>query len=127
MADASENHEGSGASVLIKNVRSEKIVSGLHTLALRDNSGLTASEFRAYITSTKFVKNQIIVYVTGISVYGLSKTNLKNIKILIPPSSEQTQIASILSRIGAIRSLFSHIKICTMQIIFIMFMREITL
>ena len=101
IADASEDHEGSGTSVLIKNIGGKKIVSGLHTLALRDSSDHTASEFRAYITSIKFVKNQIIAYVTGISVYGLSKTNLKNIKIPIPSVTEQTKIASILSGVDA--------------------------
>lgn len=99
IADASEDHEGSGASILLKNVKNKQIVSGLHTIALRDNSQITQPEFRAYITSTKPVKTQIISRVTGISVFGLSKTNLKEIKILVPSLQEQTKIASILSRI----------------------------
>ena len=88
IADASEDHEGSGASILVKNVN-KKIVSGLHTIALRDTSQSTQLDFRAYITSIRLVKIQIIAYVTGISVYGLSKKNLGQIKIPLPSLTEQ--------------------------------------
>ena len=99
IADVSEDYEGSGASVLIKNVDGKKIVSGLHTYALRDNNYVTTSEFRTYITSITFIKNQIIAYVTGTSVFGLSKSNLSKIKIVIPPISEQQKIALILLKV----------------------------
>ena len=99
IADASEDHEGSGASILIKNANDKTIVSGLHTIAMRDSNKITHSEFRAYITSSRLVKTQIISYVTGISVYGLSKSNLNTVRIPIPPLPEQIQIASILSGI----------------------------
>ena len=102
IADASEDHEGSGTSILLKNTQNKRVVSGLHTVALRDNSQITQSEFRAYITSIKFVKIQIIAQVTGISVFGLSKTNLKKMKIPIPLLSEQQKIASILSGVDAL-------------------------
>ena len=102
IADASEDHEGSGASILLKNIENKQVVSGLHTIALRDNSQITQSEFRAYITSIKFVKIQIIAQVTGISVFGLSKTNLKKMKIPIPLLPEQQKIASILSGVDAL-------------------------
>ena len=101
IADASEDHEGSGTSILLKNIENKQVVSGLHTIALRDNSQITQSEFRAYITSIKFVKIQIIAQVTGISVFGLSKTNLKKMKITIPLLPEQQKIASILSNADA--------------------------
>ena len=101
IADASEDHEGSGVSILVKNVRNQKIVSGLHTIALRDEDKHTSIDFRAYLTSINFVKIQIIAYVTGISVYGLSKKNLSNIVIPIPSLLEQQKIASILSGVDA--------------------------
>ncbi|MDE0401789.1 MAG: restriction endonuclease subunit S, partial [Candidatus Poribacteria bacterium] len=101
IADASEDHEGSGASILIKNIDDRQIVSGLHTIALRDSSGITDSNFRAYITSSRLVKIQIISYVTGISVYGLSKTNLGIIRVPTPSLLEQQKIASILSGVDA--------------------------
>ena len=58
-----------------------------------------SSDFKTYLNSIKFVKNQIIAYVTGISVYGLSKNNLKKIRIPLPPIKEQQKIASILSNV----------------------------
>ena len=100
VVDASEDHEGSGTSVVVKNV-SKKMVSGLHTIALRDNNQNTQVDFRAYITSIRFVKTQIIASVTGISVYGLSKKKLGKIKIPIPSLPEQQKIASILSGVDA--------------------------
>jgi len=99
IVDASEDYEGSGTSILIKNIKDKKIVSGLHTLALRSKDENISLDFNAYLTSIKFVKNQIIGYVTGISVYGLSKNNLKKIKIPLPPFKEQHKIATILSNV----------------------------
>ena len=103
IADASEDHEGSGASILLKNVKNRKIVSGLHTIALRSQDKNISPEFKRYLVSIKFVKNQIIAYVSGISVYGLSKNNLKIVKIPLPSFTEQQKIASILSGVDARR------------------------
>ncbi len=102
IADASEDHEGSGTSILLKNVDGKKLVSGLHTIAIRDVKGNTSVDFRAYLTSMNFVTKQIIARVTGVSVYGLSKKNLKQILILLPLIHEQQKIASILSRVDAL-------------------------
>jgi len=102
IVDASEDYEGSGASVLLKNVKNKKIVSGLHTIALRNKNENISLHFKAYLTSIEFVKNQITGYVTGISVYGLSKNNLKKIKIPIPSLQEQQKIASILENIDSL-------------------------
>lgn len=99
IADASEDYEGSGASVLLRNVKDRRIVSGLHTIALRNIDENIYPDFKTYLNSMKFIKNQIVAYVTGISVYGLSKNNLKKIRIPLPPIKEQQKIASILSKV----------------------------
>lgn len=104
IADASEDYSGSGSSVILNNVNDKKIVSGLHTLALRTIDNNILSNFKTYLTSIKFVKNQIIAYVTGISVYGLSKNNLKKIRIILPTLPEQQKIASILSNVDSLIS-----------------------
>ena len=109
IADASEDHEGSGASILLKNVKNKKIVSGLHTIALRNQNKNISLEFKRYLVSIKFVKNQIIAYVSGISVYGLSKNNLKIVKIPLPSFAEQQKIASILSGVDALIESTQHI------------------
>ena len=100
IADASEDYEGSGSSILLKNVKNKKIVSGLHTLALRNKDENVSLDFNAYLTSIRAVKQQIISYVSGVSVYGLSKNNLKQIKIPLPTLPEQRKIVSVLSDIN---------------------------
>ena len=104
IADASEDYEGSGASVLLKNIKNRKIISGLHTIVLRSIDKNTESDFKRYLMAIIFVKNQIIGRVTGISVLGLSKANLKTVKITLPTLSEQQKIASILSRVDATKN-----------------------
>jgi type I restriction enzyme, S subunit len=99
IADASEDYEGSGTSCLLKNVNDKKIVAGLHTVVLRNNDDDVSSDFINYLTSIKSVKLQIISYVTGTSVYGLTKSSLKKIKIPFPKFPEQKKIASILENI----------------------------
>ena len=99
IADASEDIEGSGSSILLKNVKNKKIVAGLHTIVLRSKDENISTDFLKYLTSINSVKIQIISYVTGSKVYGLSKKTCKEIKVPFPKLSEQQKIASILSNI----------------------------
>ena len=99
IADVSEDVEGSGTSVLLKNVKNKKIVAGLHTLVLRSKDENISFEFMKYLTSISHVKIQIISYVTGSKVFGLSKKSCKEIKVPFPTLAEQQKIASILSNI----------------------------
>lgn len=102
LADASEDYEGIGVGVEIKNVGERKIVAGLHTLLLRADKGVLADGFKAYLTSMKPVKNALQQIATGISVYGISKTNLRGVEIPMPPTiEEQNAIAVLLSDIDA--------------------------
>jgi type I restriction enzyme, S subunit len=102
LADASEDYEGIGISVEIKNIGDRKIVAGLHTLLMRGNKQILADGFKAFITSITSVRQSLQKMATGISVYGISKTNLKAIQILLPPTlEEQKAIAQILSDMDA--------------------------
>jgi len=47
------------------------------------------------------VKRQLDKLATGLKVYGISKNNLKIIKMPLPPKPEQTRIATILSDMNA--------------------------
>lgn len=97
IADASEDYEGVGKCIEVKNVGSKKIVSGLHTFMARDNSGLTANGFRTYIFKNQKVSIELKKIATGTSVYSISKSYLQKLKFPIPSLQEQQKIAEILS------------------------------
>ena len=97
LLDASEDYEGTTKCIELSNICNEKIIAGLHTLALRDKNKNFSDGFRAYITSMPWVKSNFWKQVTGIKVYGISKENLNKLKLLLPPLPEQEKIAEILS------------------------------
>jgi len=97
MADASEDYEGIGKSVEVKNIENDKGISGLHTFLLRGKEGVFSNGFKAYLHSNKIIKTQYDKLATGLKVYGVSKGNLKSIQIPLPPLPEQKAIAQVLS------------------------------
>jgi len=102
IADASEDYEGTGISVEVKNIKGQRVVAGLHTLLLRGDKKLVADGYKGYIQSIAFIKQELIKIATGVSVYGISKSNLKRIAIPLPPLPEQRAIASALSDVDAL-------------------------
>lgn len=97
IADASEDYEGICKSVELKNINNRRVVSGLHTFALRDKKAQTVAGFRSYVLKNQQVIRELRRIATGISVYGVSKTNLAKVKIPLPPIPEQKTIAKVLS------------------------------
>jgi type I restriction enzyme S subunit len=102
MVDASEDYEGTGVSVEVKNIKEQYVVAGLHTLLLRGNKEFITNGYKGYIQSIRFIKQELIKIATGISVYGISKNNLKRISIPLPPLPEQRLIATALSDVDAL-------------------------
>ncbi|MDP2338640.1 MAG: restriction endonuclease subunit S [Bacteroidota bacterium] len=96
MADASEDYNGIGKSVEVEGITDQKVISGLHTMLLRANPKFLSNGFKAYLHSNTLVKKQYDAKATGLKVYGVSKSNLKEIKIPLPPLPEQTAIATAL-------------------------------
>jgi type I restriction enzyme S subunit len=97
MADASEDYVGIGKCVEVQNVRGHRIVAGLHTFLLQGNKELLADGFKGHLQFIPSVKAALIRFATGISVYGVSKSNVRNVEVLLPPPSEQIAIAAFLS------------------------------
>lgn len=97
VADASEDYEGVGEAIELKNVNERKVISGLHTFAFRDKTNKTAEGFRVYIFRNPLVKKALKTIATGSKVYGISKGNLQKFKIVLPTLPEQQKIATILS------------------------------
>lgn len=96
MADASEDYEGIGKSVEVRNLGVEKAVSGLHTFLLRDKEETFLDGYRGYLHTITCVKKSFDRLATGLKVYGLSKNNLKQVLIPIPSKDEQREIIAIL-------------------------------
>ncbi|MDR0901019.1 MAG: restriction endonuclease subunit S [Methanobrevibacter sp.] len=99
IADASEDYEDIGKAVEIGNIYNKKVLGGLHTFLARDNYKLTKKGYRRYILLNSLIKLEIKKIATGISVLGISKTNLGKIIIKIPSIDEQEKIANFLSKV----------------------------
>jgi len=97
IADASEDYEGVGTAIELQNLNGKKVISGLHTFALRDKAELTIEGFRTYIFKNPVVKKALKTIATGSKVYGISKGNIQKFKIVLPPLPEQQKIANILN------------------------------
>lgn len=98
-ADASEDYEGIGKSVAIFNDFEKPFVAGLHTIVAKDINNQLENNYKRYCFSTNEVRKQFRYLATGTSVYGISRENIKKIKINIPTIKEQEKIASILSTV----------------------------
>ncbi len=101
MVDASEDYDGIGKSIEVKNVRGRRIVAGLHTLLLRGNKLILADGFKGYLQYIPALRSALIRLATGISVYGISKNKVRSIEISLPAIEEQTAIATVLSDMDA--------------------------
>lgn len=94
IADASEDINGVGKCIEIKNINDKRVISGLHTYLIRTKSEIFVTGFLSYMFSSKQVKMQIDKLTTGMKVYGITKNNLKTIDIAIPTFSEQIEISN---------------------------------
>ena len=95
VADASEDYAGIAVSCEIKNLK-EKAISGLHTFALRPHTSKISAGYALLLVQNKHTKRHLRIMATGISVLGISKHNIRNTPIYLPPLAEQKAIASLL-------------------------------
>jgi type I restriction enzyme S subunit len=103
MVDASEDLEGLNKSVEVFGIGNRKYISGLHTYLLRDTRSLLADKFRGIVLNSRSVKNQMLQLAVGMKVFGVSKTQLVNVQIPLPPTlTEQKAIATALSDVDAL-------------------------
>jgi len=97
MVDASEDYDGIGECIEVKNVQEKEVTAGLHTFLLRPRDGMVRKGFGAYVFKNELVSKELKRIATGASVLGISKKELAKILIPLPPLPEQRQIAEILS------------------------------
>lgn len=94
-ADASEDYKDLGKAILIKSLQSEKTVAGLHTHKFIPNKSVDPL-YLIYVTQTKEYREFIKKMGTGVSVLGISKTNLAKFNVPLPSLSEQKKIGEFL-------------------------------
>ena len=99
MVDASEDLEGVGKSVEVHGVGNQSVVAGLHTILCRSNPDHWAFGYKSYLQFTPAFKSALVRTATGTSVYGITKNQLANVEIPLPPPAEQQAISTILNDI----------------------------
>ncbi|MEX2115291.1 MAG: hypothetical protein WEB37_00270 [Bacteroidota bacterium] len=85
IADASEDYQGIAEAVELRNLKGRRVVGGLHTITARDTGGDTLPGYRTYALRHPAVRKRIMRAANGLSVFGISKSNLSKIDILLPP------------------------------------------
>lgn len=92
-ADASEDYKDLGKAVVVVDLQGKKVISGLHTHRFRPTEKLDPF-FLLYFSQTSVYQSFVRKMGTGISVLGISKTNLSSLNIALPQIKEQQKIGS---------------------------------
>ena len=104
IADTAED-ETVGKATEVLNVKSNRLVSGLHTMWLHPiNQEKYALGYLGYAFNAGIYHNQLLPLMQGTKVTSVSKAAIKDTSILFPPKPEQTRIAKTLSNIDALIS-----------------------
>ena len=98
IADASEDYNDIGKCIEVVSVDGKKVVAGLHTYIARPTADLVLG-FGGYMMQSFKIRSQIKKLATGVSVLGISKTNISKVKLDLPSKLEQAKIANFLSSI----------------------------
>ncbi|MDT7043474.1 restriction endonuclease subunit S [Candidatus Nitronereus thalassa] len=102
MVDASEDFDGIAKAVEVTGLNAgTAAVSGLHTFLLREKVPIFALGFKGHLRNLHSLQQQLLRVATGMKVFGVSKTALRNLFLPVPPPEEQTAIAAILSDMDA--------------------------
>ncbi|MCR9234344.1 MAG: restriction endonuclease subunit S [bacterium] len=99
-ADASEDYADVGKAIEIIELTKKPLLAGLHTFLVRPkNRDEVVVGFSGYLMRIFAVRRQIMRFAQGISVLGISKTNLGKVTLLLPSPGEQKKIADFLTAI----------------------------
>ncbi|MDF2610713.1 MAG: type restriction enzyme MjaXIP specificity protein [Lachnospiraceae bacterium] len=98
-ADASEDYEGIGKSIVIVNEDESDFIAGLHTIVAKDKTSKLDIDYKKYFLQPIFVRKQFRRIAAGSSVYGTNKSEIANICFLLPGINEQKKIGAILENV----------------------------
>lgn len=97
IVDASEDYDDVAKCVEIENLENIEAVAGLHTFLMRANPEILAPRFRSFALKENSLKKECKKLSTGISVLGLSKTNLSKVHLKVSTNlKEQKAIGDFL-------------------------------
>lgn len=98
VADASEDYLDIGKAIELSGIAesNNKVVAGLHTFLARPDKSKIAKGYSGYVMQIDVVRKQIMRLATGVSVLGVSKTNIGKVVLPIPCIAEQEKIADLL-------------------------------
>ena len=96
-ADAAEDSTV-GKAIEIRNIMSNNVVSGLHTIAARPRQ-LFAPYYLGYYLNSDTYHNQILPLMQGTKVSSISKSNLQVTEISFPKIDEQKQIGNFFKKL----------------------------
>lgn len=96
MSDTAED-ETVGKACEIFNVKSRKILAGLHTMLIRPKTGDFAPCFLGYYLNSEIYHKQLMPLIQGIKVCSLGKHAIQNTILAIPSLEEQAKIVEILA------------------------------
>ena len=102
-ADASEDYKGIAEVAVIAITLSEKIVAGLHTIAVRPYS-IFDSIFLYYMFKTQTFRKYGYKVGTGMKVFGISPSNLMKYEFFYPDKKEQQVIGAYFSNLDSLIS-----------------------
>jgi type I restriction enzyme, S subunit len=97
LADASEDYKGIAAPAVVTIDVPYKLVSGLHTIALRPKQ--VDSMFLYYLINSPIFRKYGYKTGTGMKVFGISATNLLKFESLFPVLEEQTKIGNFFKQL----------------------------
>ena len=98
IADASEDYADIGKAIEIIEVEPNKLVAGLHCFIARPKGAIIVG-YSGYLFKSENIRKQIKKIAQGISVLGISKTNLEHLNVPLPCIEEQAKIADFLTAI----------------------------
>lgn len=102
-ADASEDLADVGKSIEVIDVKSEKVLSGSHTILARRKNSAIAVGFGAYLFKSRDVRARIEKEAQGTKVMSISPSRLAGVGVRYPSNhAEQERIAACLSSLDAL-------------------------
>ncbi len=96
VADASEDYDGVGSSVELRNVSDRKVIGGLHTFALRSKNEEFASGFTGLMLKNPATRKRLMQMSVYSKVYGLTKSGISSVDVSYPEKPEQERIVGVL-------------------------------